>query len=401
MDKMFYYRLGQKRGGGGAPVISAEGWGDHSVAFMSDDGATRLTVRGVPNGTTCPDPVESGAISKPIKPMGGGYAYTFAGWTKTLGGEAESNALRNVKADTNLYAVFDASEIMYQKLIDRSLVNFSNDEAESLGDNALRESSNLVSVDAPAAKYVGENAFYSCRKLADVNLPEVTNIGKHSFNRTSALTYVSLPKLTTVGESAFYESGLVSGDFPEVTTVLDGGFSYARSLTSVSLPKATSLGASTFQSCALLSAADFPLVTSIGMSAFNGCTALAAINFPALQSVPAWGFGSCTSLSTADFSSLTKIDGGFGGCSSLATFILRNETQLCTLFSTSPTAFNGTPIEAGTGYIYVPRKFLSDTDSSMDYRRFTAWTNYASQFRALEDFTVDGTTTGALDPAKI
>jgi hypothetical protein len=53
------------------------------------------------------------------------------------------------------------------------------------------------------------------------------------------------------------------------------------------------------------------------------------------------------------------------------------------------------------GYFYVPRALLSDDDATKDYRRATNWATYASQFRALEDYTVDGTITGDLDPNKI
>ena len=35
------------------------------------------------------------------------------------------------------------------------------------------------------------------------------------------------------------------------------------------------------------------------------------------------------------------------------------------------------------------------------YRNGTNWSTYAAQFRALEDYTVDGTITGELDPNKI
>lgn len=50
---------------------------------------------------------------------------------------------------------------------------------------------------------------------------------------------------------------------------------------------------------------------------------------------------------------------------------------------------------SGTGYIYVPRA-LVDT-----YKAATNWSTIADQFRALEDYTVDGTITGELDESKI
>ena len=82
----------------------------------------------------------------------------------------------------------------------------------------------------------------------------------------------------------------------------------------------------------------------------------------------------------------------FNYCSSFKTLILSSET-MCTLSNTM--AFNGTSIKSGTGYIYVPRALL-DT-----YKVATNWSTFANQFRALEDYTVDGTVTGELDESKI
>ena len=78
--------------------------------------------------------------------------------------------------------------------------------------------------------------------------------------------------------------------------------------------------------------------------------------------------------------------------SAFTTLILRSET-VATLPSTS--AFSSTPIASGTGYIYVPRALVDS------YKAASNWSTYANQFRALEDYTVDGTTTGALDESKI
>ena len=77
----------------------------------------------------------------------------------------------------------------------------------------------------------------------------------------------------------------------------------------------------------------------------------------------------------------------------MTAFILRSETKICSITHTS--VFTKTPIESGTGYIYVPKALIED------YKVTTNWSVYASQFRALEDYTVDGTTTGELDETKI
>jgi hypothetical protein len=80
-------------------------------------------------------------------------------------------------------------------------------------------------------------------------------------------------------------------------------------------------------------------------------------------------------------------------CSKFTTLILRNTTQIVTLNKTN--AFADTPIASGTGYIYVPSALVDS------YKAATNWSSYANQFRALEDYTVDGTTTGELDSTKI
>lgn len=106
-----------------------------------------------------------------------------------------------------------------------------------------------------------------------------------------------------------------------------------------------------------------------------------------------YAFYYCSALTTADFQVATSINGNaFYGCSKLTVLILRSET-MCTLSNTS--AFDGTPIKSGTGYIYVPRALVDS------YKAATSWSTYANQFRALEDYTVDGTITGALDESKI
>ena len=77
----------------------------------------------------------------------------------------------------------------------------------------------------------------------------------------------------------------------------------------------------------------------------------------------------------------------------LKSLILRNPNAVCTL--SNKNAFNNSSILNGTGYIYVPSALIEQ------YKVATNWSTYASQFRALESYTVDGTITGELDEAKI
>ena len=133
---------------------------------------------------------------------------------------------------------------------------------------------------------------------------------------------------------------------------------------------------------------------SIGEYAFYKCTALTTANFPVVTSIGNFAFGYCSSLTTVDFPAATSIgDYTFYNCTSLKALILRKSDAICTLLSSS--AFTTTPIASGRCYVYVPRALVDS------YKTATNWSTYASQFRALEDYTVDGTITGALDESKI
>ena len=137
---------------------------------------------------------------------------------------------------------------------------------------------------------------------------------------------------------------------------------------------------------------NFPKATLIGSGSFDGCTNLKRANFPVATSTSVSAFRNCNSLEMADFSALTSIGRQtFYGCESLTKLILRGQT-VCSFGSLSIT---NTPIVNGTGFIYVPSA-LVDT-----YKATSGWSYHAAQFRALEDYTVDGTITGALDEGKI
>jgi hypothetical protein len=73
----------------------------------------------------------------------------------------------------------------------------------------------------------------------------------------------------------------------------------------------------------------------------------------------------------------------FGGCDKLKAILLRSETIVyANRAELAPTLDNG------TGYIYVPRSLIED------YKVATNWSTHAAQFRALEDYTIDGTVAG-------
>lgn len=140
-------------------------------------------------------------------------------------------------------------------------------------------------------------------------------------------------------------------------------------------------------------------LTTIYSNAFRNCTGLKYVSIP--SSVTTFGgtpfvgssvetidlycnvagdtFYGCTSLSTVKIGSeVSEISGAaFMNCSALSTLIIYGD-RICTLGATF-TLF-GTPIESGTGYIYVPSAFKEQ------YTNSTNWSDFAAQIRAIEDY---------------
>lgn len=234
-----------------------------------------------------------------------------------------------------------------------------------LGDEALTDSI----IDRSVTEYrdntitsVGYGAFNGCQSLTIVATPVVTSIDGYAFNGCYRLASVEVPEATSIGDNAFYDcAALQIADFQ----------------------KATSIGQTAFQRCAKLTTANFPLLTSLvaGSQAgiFTSCTALNSINFPVLTSISNNMFKYCSALQIADFPSVTSVgSNAFDGCSNLVTLILRNTAQVVTISNIY--SLNSTPINSGTGYIYVPSALVDS------YKAATNWSTFANQIRAIEDY---------------
>lgn len=164
-------------------------------------------------------------------------------------------------------------------------------------------------------------------------------------------------RVTTIGDYAFYKSPVTSVDFPNVTGIAEGSFYY----------------------CGDLETINFPKLKSIGFASFLRCTNLRNAVFPELEDGVINAFGYGEELVSADLSKASGLySGAFHDCPKLVTVILRKVDGICTLGSTD--IFKNTPIESGTGYIYVPAALVDQ------YKAATNWTTYANQIRAIEDY---------------
>lgn len=165
-----------------------------------------------------------------------------------------------------------------------------------------------------------------------------------------------------------------------------------RSITEISSTVST-IGHGAFKECQKLAHIDFPNATTIDSYAFQGADALTNVVFPKVETIYSNAFYECSKLTSIDFPTAKTINvNAIRSCSKLTALIIRTVGTCCTL---AGSAFSTTPIANKTGYIYVPSALVEE------YKSATNWSNFATQFRALEDYTVDGTITGALDESKI
>lgn len=171
-------------------------------------------------------------------------------------------------------------------------------------------------------------------------------------------------------------------------------FTSAQNILLTEIPETvTSIGNYAFYTCRLMSLTELPDgLTSLGYQVFSQCYSNAISKAYGLTSIPSNVFYRNYCQFSFDCFATSIESGAFQECINLKTLILRSETR-AELSGTS--ALTSTPIASGTGYIYVPSSLIDS------YKTATNWSVYANQFRALEDYTFDGTITGELDESKI
>ena len=175
-----------------------------------------------------------------------------------------------------------------------------------------------------------------------------------------------------------YERGYAEG-YEKGDSNMDGILT--RRATTISNDRITYLGIEVFRNYESLAVVDFPNVTSTGVNVFYACYALHTVNLPSLISISSNMFAYSSLLKRLDFPSVESISGGaFSGCYRLVTLILRKADTVCTLENVS--AFSGTSIAKGTGFVYVPDDLVEQ------YKAATNWSTYASQIKPISELEV-------------
>ena len=192
-------------------------------------------------------------------------------------------------------------------------------------------------------------AFYDCKNLVTATgIWSARSIGDYAFCNCESLTTIDTfgeSFVETIGNYAFYGcSGL--------DTIWFGN-------------DVRNIGSHSFASCSNLrkiAISTFDGYVSIGDYAFKDCVNLTKIRFGRLDYNTSFGtevFKNCNNINTLIFD-------GFDG-DGIFDFDIMNELQ-------------NTPIAQGTGYIYVRSSMIASYQSNVN------WSQYASQFRAIEDY---------------
>ena len=126
----------------------------------------------------------------------------------------------------------------------------------------------------------------------------------------------------------------------------------------------------------------------------KGSTSLKEIYFPALAEVKGGMCSQAAALEIADFGPNVKTIRmqAFWSATKLKALILRRTDDVVSM---ETLALDKSGIATNIGYVYVPSALVDS------YKSATNWSTYAARFRALESYTVDGTTTGDIDNTKI
>ena len=227
-------------------------------------------------------------------------------------------------------------------MIARTLTSYENGKITEFGRYCFQGMLLLETVSLPNLVKTPIDAFADCKALKHVSLPKYTGLqgGSRMFDRCSALTDDSFDIPNLIHTNTF--------DFHECTGLTK--IPYESQLDYV--------GDLCFDNC-LIQSANLPNVTGIGQGSFRNCKSLVRVDVGVKQR-------------------RTLRRDTFNGCSALETCILRADIFL-PMDQTS--AFEGTPIESGTGYIYVPSALVDQ------YKAATNWTVYADQIRAIEDYS--------------
>lgn len=336
-------------------VVVANGAAMYLVRYVNYDGSV-LHKAVVTEGANAIDPVAEGIIDAPTREASIYATYQYSGW-----GTLPTNIRNNVTIVAQYIATVRTYTVRFYN--GASLLQIEDgleygEEAQYNGVTPVMQG--VTNADdyvftgwSPAPVAYGDTDCYAVFQF-------VGSYARDLVKRTISREYEN-DRVTFVGFNAFNgASGLTSVSFPEVTDVKDNAFMECSALSEINFPKAATIRGQAFYKCYALESVYLPSAIDIGCNglyAFSTCQKLTRVDLPAVETI---------------------YNASFNGCIKLDTVIIRNTAGVCSIGNAN--VFGNTPIEKGTGYIYVPASLLNS------YQMAPNWSTYANQFRAIEDY---------------
>ena len=331
------------------------------------------------------DPVSVPALGDKVD---GRYYYTFLGWGKVQNGEVDDNALKNIQADTVVYAIYALEEKVF------TVRFFNGDELMATFAN-VAYGSTIEYDEIPVYNGVGNPGDYQFigwsevpeNITADMDLyAQFQFVGLYfrQFMNGTLLAYEDTDNLETIGAFAFAgENNLVSVSMPALTAVPESCFRGNAALTDVNLPKVLATNNYSFYYCSALERIKLPELTIMNEgTCFQNLTALKELRLPKnTSSLSGNKVFTCNALELLDLGVATEIGVSISSSNytKLATLILRNADAVVTPYSS--TIFHASsPIATGEGKILVPRSMVAS------YKADSAWGAYSDVIYAIEDY---------------
>lgn len=244
-------------------------------------------------------------------------------------------------------------------------------------------------------KYKSSEMSQAIRSMTSSAVEDYSTIVNGAMFNSDSVTVVG----SKIAGGAFAGCTAKTVEFPDTVTSLPDCAFYESSVENIVLSdNVTSIGDYCFYNCNELKSVNIPKnLRSVGAYAFRYCRSIKQnIILPSTlssNSIGTYGFAQAYfSGIEVQASSFSIRDRMFFACYELKTLVLRC-TSVCGLSDNNQ--LNSSLIDDGEGYIYVPSSLINS------YKSNTYWSQYANQFRALEDYTIDGTVTGEFDYSRV
>lgn len=331
------------------------------------------------------DPVSVPSIGDKVD---GRYFYTFLGWGKVQNGEVDPNVMKNIQADTVVYAIYALEEKVFT-------VRFFNGNELLATFTNVAYGSTIEYEDVPVYNGVGNPGDYQFVGWSEIPENITSDMDLYAqfqfvglyfrqFMNGTLLAYEDTDNLETIGAFAFAgENNLVSVSMPALTAVPESCFRGNVALTDVNLPKVLATNNYSFYYCSALERIKLPELTIMNEGTpFQNLSALKELRLPKnTSSLSGNKVFTCNALELLDLGVASEIGTSLSGSNytKLTTLILRNTDAVVTPYAS--TIFNtSSPIAKGEGKILVPRSMLAS------YKADSAWGAYSAVIYAIEDY---------------